>query len=198
MLEIQYIATDNLIPYINNSRTHSEAQIHQITASIVEFGFTNPVLIDEKGMIIAGHGRVEAAKVLGIDEVPTITLEGLTDIQRQAYVIADNKLALNSGWDYENLREEIDDLLDNDFDVSLLGFDVSELNFDEMDYSALDGEDVGNDLENMASGVRKAIQIDFDNSDYEEAQELVKFWRSQDAYVGGMIIGLLKKEKNKI
>ena len=198
MLEIQYIATDNLIPYINNSRTHSEAQIHQITASTVEFGFTNPVLIDEKGMIIAGHGRVEAAKVLGIDEVPTITLEGLTDIQRQAYVIADNKLALNSGWDYENLREEIDDLLDNDFDVSLLGFDVSELNFDEMDYSALDGEDVGNDLENMASGVRKAIQIDFDNSDYEEAQELVKFWRSQDAYVGGMIIGLLKKEKNKI
>lgn len=107
MLEIQYIATDKLIPYINNSRTHSEAQIHQITASIVEFGFTNPVLIDEKGMIIAGHGRVEAAKALGIDEVPTITLKGLTDIQRQAYVIADNKLSLNSDWDYENLRQEI-------------------------------------------------------------------------------------------
>jgi GNAT superfamily N-acetyltransferase len=103
MLEIQYIATDKLIPYINNSRTHSEAQIHQITASIVEFGFTNPVLIDEKGMIIAGHGRIEAAKVLGIDEVPTITLKGLTETQRKAYIIADNKLALNAGWDYHYL-----------------------------------------------------------------------------------------------
>tara|TARA_R110000796_G_scaffold27504_1_gene75797 strand:- start:2297 stop:2911 length:615 start_codon:yes stop_codon:yes gene_type:complete len=127
MLEIQYIATDNLIPYINNSRTHSEAQIHQITASIVEFGFTNPVLIDEKGMIIAGHGRVEAAKVLGIDEIPTITLKGLTDIQRQAYVIADNKLSLNSDWDYENLRQEIENLTETDFDIDLIGFSEVEI-----------------------------------------------------------------------
>jgi ParB family transcriptional regulator, chromosome partitioning protein len=134
MLEIQYIATDKLIPYINNSRTHSEAQIHQITASIVEFGFTNPVLIDEKGMIIAGHGRIEAAKVLGIDEVPTITLKGLTETQRKAYIIADNKLALNAGWDIDALSIEINQLSDLDFDLDILGFDIQEL------ASILDGE----------------------------------------------------------
>jgi ParB family transcriptional regulator, chromosome partitioning protein len=134
MLEIQYIATDKLIPYINNSRTHSEAQIHQITASIVEFGFTNPVLIDEKGMIIAGHGRIEAAKVLGIDEVPTITLKGLTETQRKAYIIADNKLALNAGWDIDALSIEINQLSDLNFDLDILGFDIQELT------SILDGE----------------------------------------------------------
>jgi ParB-like chromosome segregation protein Spo0J len=198
MLEIQYIATDNLIPYINNSRTHSEAQIHQITASIVEFGFTNPVLIDEKGMIIAGHGRVEAAKVLGIDEVPTITLKGLTDIQRQAYVIADNKLALNSNWDFEMLQNEIDFLKDLDFDISVIGFDDSELNFEDIDYSALDGESVDSQLDDMASGVRKAIQIEFEPDHYEEAQSLVKFWREQGAYVGYMLMEYLRKEKDKL
>ena len=127
VLEIKYIATDNLIPYINNSRTHSEAQIHQITASIVEFGFTNPVLIDEKGMIIAGHGRVEAAKALGIDEVPTILLDSLNEAQRAAYVIADNKLALNSGWNYDVLISEIDKLELMDFDIDVLGFDIGEI-----------------------------------------------------------------------
>ena len=140
MLEIQYIATDNLIPYINNSRTHSEAQIHQITASIVEFGFTNPVLIDEKGMIIAGHGRIEAAKVLGIDEVPTITLKGLTETQRKAYIIADNKLALNAGWDIDALSIEINQLSDLNFDLDILGFDIQELT------SILDGETTETEL----------------------------------------------------
>ena len=134
MLEIQYIATDNLIPYINNSRTHSETQIHQITASIVEFGFTNPILIDEKGMIIAGHGRVQAAKALSIDEVPTITLKGLTETQRKAYIIADNKLALNAGWDIDALSIEINQLSDLNFDLDILGFDIQELT------SILDGE----------------------------------------------------------
>ena len=123
MLEIQYIATDKLIPYINNSRTHSEAQIKQIAASIVEFGFTNPVLIDEKGMIIAGHGRVEAAKALGIDEVPTILLDSLNEAQRKAYVIADNKLALNSGWNYDVLISEIGGLELMDFDIDVLGLE---------------------------------------------------------------------------
>jgi|TARA_R110000764_G_scaffold65956_1_gene137768 ParB family chromosome partitioning protein len=140
MLEIQYIATDNLIPYINNSRTHSEAQIHQITASIVEFGFTNPVLIDEKAMIIAGHGRIEAAKVLGIDEVPTITLKGLTETQRKAYIIADNKLALNAGWDIDALSIEINQLSDLNFDLDILGFDIQELT------SILDGETTETEL----------------------------------------------------
>ena len=88
-----------LVPYARNSRTHSEAQVAQIAASIREFGFTNPDLVDAKGEIIAGHGRVMAAKLLGLAEVPVLVLDHLTDAQRRAYVIADNKLALNAGWD---------------------------------------------------------------------------------------------------
>ena len=127
MLKIDYVATDDLIPYIHNSRTHSEAQIKQIAASIREFGFTNPILIDDEGTIIAGHGRVMAAKVLQLDEVPTITLGALTDAQRKAYVIADNKLALNAGWDTEVLLAEIESLQDLNFDTQLLGFSADEL-----------------------------------------------------------------------
>jgi len=128
MLTIDYRKTGELIPYINNSRTHSEAQVQQVAASIKEFGFTNPLLIDGQGGIIAGHGRLQAAQMMGMDEVPTITLEGLTEAQRKAYVIADNQLALNSGWDIDLLRVEIDGLADFDFNIDLLGFDNDFLN----------------------------------------------------------------------
>jgi len=127
VLKIEYVATDDLIPYIHNSRTHSEAQVKQIAASIREFGFTNPILIDDEGTIIAGHGRVMAAKVLQLDQVPTITLGALSDAQRKAYVIADNKLALNAGWDTEVLLAEIESLQDLNFDTQLLGFSADEL-----------------------------------------------------------------------
>ena len=127
MLKIEYVATDDLIPYVNNSRTHSESQVKQIAASIREFGFTNPILIDEGGSVIAGHGRLIAAELLDLDEVPTITLEGLTEAQRKAYVIADNKLALNAGWDFEALRLDIETLKDFDFNIDLLGFSEDEL-----------------------------------------------------------------------
>ena len=144
MLEIEYVATDDLIPYFNNSRTHSESQVKQIAASIREFGFTNPILIDEVGTIIAGHGRVMAAQVLELDEVPTITLDNLSDAQRKAYVIADNKLALNAGWDFEALRLDLESLKDFDFDIDLLGFsqeELSEILFDsdsEADFPDMD------------------------------------------------------------
>jgi len=113
----------DLIPYVNNSRTHSDEQVTQIASSIKEFGFTSPVLIDEKGGIVAGHGRVMAAQKLKLDEVPCITLEGLTEAQKKAYVIADNQLPLNAGWDLDKLKLEIDGLVDLDFDINLLGFD---------------------------------------------------------------------------
>ena len=122
-LNIEYLKRDQLIPYINNSRTHDDKQVKQIAGSIKEFGFTNPLLIDEDGGIIAGHGRLMAADLLGIDEVPTITLVGLTEAQRKAYVIADNQLALNAGWDLDTLKVELDRLTELDFDVDLLGFD---------------------------------------------------------------------------
>jgi len=123
MLSIDYKSTGELVPYVNNSRTHSEQQVQQVAASIKEFGFTNPILIDHDGGIIAGHGRLQAAQLLKLDEVPTITLEGLTEAQRKAYVIADNQLAVNAGWDLDSLKLEVDRLTELDFDIDLLGFD---------------------------------------------------------------------------
>jgi len=116
-----------LVPYARNSRTHSEDQVAQIAASIREFGFTNPVLIDGKGGIIAGHGRVLAAQSLGLDAVPVLVLDHLTETQRRAYVIADNKLALNAGWDHDMLRAELEALGEIEFDLDVLGFSEQEL-----------------------------------------------------------------------
>lgn len=127
----------DLIPYVNNTRTHSDEQVQQIASSIKEFGFTNPVLLDEKDGVVAGHGRIMAAKLLQLDEIPTITLKGLSEAQIKAYIIADNKLALNAGWDDELLKLEIEALHDMDFNIDLLGFNAEELedldiNFDDM------------------------------------------------------------------
>ena len=124
---IEYLPTDSLIPYARNSRTHSDAQVSQVAGSIREFGFTNPVLIDAQDGIIAGHGRVMAALKLKLDTVPCIRLSHLTETQRKAYVIADNKLALNSDWDAELLTLELEELHGEEFDMALLGFDAPEL-----------------------------------------------------------------------
>tara|TARA_R110000823_G_scaffold26626_9_gene77534 strand:- start:1268 stop:2392 length:1125 start_codon:yes stop_codon:yes gene_type:complete len=118
---------NDLIPYVNNSRTHSDEQVLQVAASMKEFGFTNPILVDADNGIIAGHGRLLAAKKLGWEDVPTIELGYLSDAQKKAYIIADNKLALNAGWDEAMLAVEIEQLKDLDFDVDLLGFDAAEL-----------------------------------------------------------------------
>lgn len=126
-LSIDYVPTTDLLPYAMNSRTHSDEQVAQIAASIKEFGFTNPILIDDAAGIIAGHGRLMAAKRLNLNEVPTITLEGLTEAQKKAYVIADNKLALNAGWDTEALTAELRRLQELEFDLDLIGFDSDEL-----------------------------------------------------------------------
>ena len=136
-MEIVYKKINELKPYENNSRTHDENQIKQICESIKEYGWTNPVLIDEKGMIIAGHGRVLGAQKLGIKEVPCIVLSGLTDAQKKAYVIADNKMALNAGWNEELLKTELENLKDLDFDLELTGFSKKELDklFDEINES---------------------------------------------------------------
>ena len=127
MIQIERIGVEALIPYARNSRTHSDAQGAQIAASIREFGFTNPVLVDEANGIIAGHGRVLAARKLKMPDVPAIRLSHLTEAQKRAYVIADNKLALNAGWDIELLRLEINDLRGLEFDVALTGFSTEEL-----------------------------------------------------------------------
>jgi len=127
MIQIERIGVEALIPYARNSRTHSDAQVAQIAASIREFGFTNPVLVDEANGIVAGHGRVLAARKLKMPDVPAIRLSHLTEAQNRAYVIADNKLALNAGWAIELLRLEINDLRGLEFDVALTGFSTEEL-----------------------------------------------------------------------
>lgn len=120
-------AVAELLPYARNSRTHSKDQVAQIAASMREFGFTNPVLTDGQGGILAGHGRVMAANLLGLPEVPTIALGHLTKAQQRALVIADNKIALNAGWDVEMLRVELEELKAEDFDLSITGFSDKEL-----------------------------------------------------------------------
>jgi hypothetical protein len=130
-----------LIPYARNARTHSDAQVAQIAASIREWGWTNPVLIDAEGGLIAGHGRVLAARKLGIEDVPCMIATGWSDAQKKAYILADNQLALNAGWDSELLALELQDLNADGFDMGLIGFG----NLDEL-LGPLDGDlsDIGN------------------------------------------------------
>jgi hypothetical protein len=123
-LAIEYLPIGSLTPYARNARTHSPDQVDQVAASITEFGWTNPVLIDETGGIIAGHGCVMAAQKLGIDPVPCIRLAHLTDVQRRAYILADNKLALNAEWDEALLESELENLTDDGFDITIAGFDA--------------------------------------------------------------------------
>lgn len=126
-LSIVYKTRESLMAYARNARTHSEEQVRQIVASISEYGWTNPVLIDENEEVIAGHGRLLAAEQLFVDEVPTITLSGLSEQQKKAYRLADNKLPLNAGWDDELLKLELSDLLDSGFDIDLTGFSQAEI-----------------------------------------------------------------------
>lgn len=125
--QIEHWPIERLRPYENNARTHSDEQVAQIAASMAEFGFTNPVLVDAGDGIIAGHGRLQAAKRLGLDTVPVVVLDYLTDAQRRAYILADNRLAESAGWDEAILAEELARLADEDFDVSLIGFTDDEL-----------------------------------------------------------------------
>jgi ParB-like chromosome segregation protein Spo0J len=127
MLELKNMLIEQLIPCANNARTHDNAQIKQIASSIKEFSFNNPVLIDEKNGIIAGHGRVLAAKLLNLSEVPTITLPHLSETQKKAYILADNRMALDAGWDVELLKLELTELDELDFDLSLTGFGDDDL-----------------------------------------------------------------------
>ena len=137
--EMKLVAVSKLIPYVNNARTHSPEQINKLRSSLREFGFINPVIIDRDFNVIAGHGRILAAKEEGITEVPCVFADHLTDAQKKAYIIADNRMAMDAGWDEELLRVEIEALQADDFDLALTGFDEKELSklFDD----GTEGED---------------------------------------------------------
>ena len=135
------IDIDLLIPYARNSRTHSDSQVTKIASSIKEFGFLNPVLIDKDNGIIAGHGRVMAAKKLGLKEVPILLVEHLSETQKRAYIIADNRLALDAGWDEEMLRVEFAELADDGFNLELTGFELGEITNINLDGESLTNDD---------------------------------------------------------
>jgi len=144
----------SLKPYARNARTHSKKQVKQIAASIERFGFTNPVLVSDDGEIIAGHGRVEAARLVGMKRVPTLALSHLSEAERRAYVLADNKLALNAGWDKEILAIELQALVDLEFDVEVTGFSLAEIDLvlDEAGEADPDGSDTPENAVPMVAG----------------------------------------------
>lgn len=203
-LKVIYESIGKITPYERNARIHGEAQIDQIMASIKEFGFTNPILIDANNVIVAGHGRYEAALKLGMDMVPTIKLGHLTDEQRRAYTIADNQIALNSSWDLNLLQLELGELKQLGFKLELMGLDSLKLDTiihdsisQEIDYGVL-GDDEIEKTDLLKSGVKKAIQIEFHIDDYEEAYAIFKFWRDHGEYVGKICVDFLKEKKNEI
>ena len=146
------VFVSDLIPYARNSRTHSEVQVNKIASSIKEFGFLNPILIDKDNGIIAGHGRVMAAQKLGLKEVPVLQIGHLSETQKRAYIIADNRLALDAGWDEEMLRVEIAELADDGFNLELTGFNLVEI-------KALDFEESEEvPMPTLASGEKEPFQ----------------------------------------
>lgn len=188
MRKYENVRISELKPYENNARTHSDKQIDKIAKSIKEFGFINPVLIDSDKGIIAGHGRVKGAQRLGMDSVPCIFVDDLTEEQKRAYIIADNKLALDAGWDKELLKIEIEELNDSDFDVSLTGFDLDIIFDDEDGY-------YGDERERTSKAY---------NLDLAEQSELTNdFWQmpiiKNDNFIPSDLIGFnyAKTSKNK-
>lgn len=171
--KIEMWPVERLVPYERNARTHSREQVSQIAASIQEFGFTNPILVDSDDGILAGHGRLAAAKDLAMDQVPVIVLDHLTPAQRRAYVLADNQIALNAGWDEEVLKQELAGLELQDFNLELLGFDIDLL--DEL----AGGGDEEKEQEEESGGIDQGIALPIVLS----PEELGK-WRAAKAEIG--------------
>jgi ParB-like chromosome segregation protein Spo0J len=199
-MQIKEVAVDKLIPYAKNSRTHSEAQIAQIAASIKEFGFRNPILVDGTG-VIAGHGRLLAARKLNLKQVPTIDCSDLTEPQKKAYIIADNKLAMNAGWDGELLALEMEELLKGNFNLELLGFTENEL--DELLDTTPQKAELGllpeEKLNNFLNGDTKILRLAYDEQEFESVvnglQELQKELEVEDFSTIVMALVLEKCKK---
>ena len=187
---IQLVDINSLTPYANNPRTHSPEQVDMLVNSLKEFGFVNPILTGDDGQIVAGHGRLMAAQALNMKTVPVVRLSHLTAEQKRAFVIADNQLALNSGWDDALLQQELAALGDVGFDLTVLGWGDDLPTFeDDVDLSALD--DLDDPTGDLMDGVMKAIQIEFRPEDYEEGKARVEQARKAGIYIGDVLIQAL-------
>ena len=176
-LNPQLLSVEDLIPYVNNSRIHSQDQINQVAASINEWGFTNPILIDEKNMILAGHCRLLAAQKLKLDKVPVIIARGWSEEQKKAYIIADNKLSLNSSWDKELLKAEIKQLEVDNYNLDFVGFNVEELTelFLDKEFGTTDAFDEWQDMpeyDNEDMNYYRSFKIHFNNQ--EDLDEFIE------------------------
>jgi hypothetical protein len=194
MHEVKKKKVSELIPYARNARTHSDAQIAQIAASIKEFGFTSPIVIDEEGGVLAGHGRLLALYKLGFSDVSCVEATGLTEAQRKAYILADNKIASNSGWDEEMLKVELEELKGLDIDMDILGWgdDIPEF-ASPVDYGLLDDEETDDRMNSLEEGAKRAIMVEFNPSDYEEARSLCNGIREKnEGYLGGAVLAMLR------
>lgn len=172
---IEMWPVDKLVPYERNARTHSPEQVAQIAASITEFGFVSPILVDNEAGILAGHGRLQAAQELGLEDVPVVVLDHLTEAQKRAYIIADNKLALNAGWDVNLLNEEIQGLTELDFDIALLGFSDAELEGLAADGWASDIDALEKHEENL-DGIQGKIIVKLDSTYRDEVIEAIRMY----------------------
>jgi ParB-like chromosome segregation protein Spo0J len=196
-MQTETVAIGSVIPYARNPRRNGAA-VSKVAASLREFGWRQPIVVDEQMVVVAGHTRLEAARTLNMEEVPIHIAAGLTPEQIKAYRLADNRVGQEAEWDQELLRLELGELETAGFDLDLTGFHPSEFVVDEIDYSVLEGEsEIEGALDEMEAGVKRAIQIEFESEHYEEAQALVKWWRDKKAYVGYMVLQFLKEEKEK-
>ncbi len=190
-MKVEFFEVGRLKEYEQNTRIHSQDQVNEVSRSIKEFGFTNPILVDEFDVIIAGHCRLRAAKSIGMEEVPVIVLSHLDPEQRAALTIADNKLALNSMWDEGLLRDELANLLDNDFDISLIGFTEQEYESLSLAYEDSSPSDIDEKLNDMALDVPRGIQVEFSDDRYEEGRAKFAELRELNPLVGNAILDAL-------
>ncbi len=190
-IEIERWSTDRLREYKNNSRIHSEDQVSEVANSIKEFGFVNPILVDENDTIIAGHCRLRAAKNLGMEDVPVVVLAHLDPEQRIALTIADNKLAINSMWDEGLLKDELAYLLEHDFDISLIGFTEQEYESLSLAYGDATPSAIDEKLNDMALDVPRGIQVEFSEDRYEEGRLAFAELRASNHLVGNAILDAL-------
>lgn len=192
--DVEFLPTGSITPYVNNSRAHSEDQVAQVIRSIELYGFNNPILLDSDRVVVAGHARLMAAIKLNMAQVPCIVLGHLTPQQRRAYLIADNKIALNSTWDEAALKAELEDLLEGGVDIKDLGWDSMPEFMDEMDPDLV--EELDEEGDGDPTDVRRAIQIEFDPEDYQKAYEACGAIRKAGMNLGRVVLpAILEAQK---